>query len=244
LLEVNEAFCRMSGYSEQELLTMNIADIDVVETSSDVAAHTKRILEQGEHRFESLHRRKDGSTYPVEVSVQHKSVEGGQMVAFLRDITERKRVEADLRKFEHTLQEQKTTLEQKNAALRELLEQMGAEKSRIRDNIAANMEDVVMPLLAKLQLKGASRKYVKLLEHHLRDLTAPYARQMVTGITRHLTPRETEICNMIKSGLSSKDIAEMLGVSCQTVQRHRRNIRRRIGLTGKKQNLTSFLANS
>jgi DNA-binding CsgD family transcriptional regulator len=36
----------------------------------------------------------------------------------------------------------------------------------------------------------------------------------------------------------------MLGVACQTVQRHRRNIRRRLGLTGKKQNLTSFLADA
>jgi PAS domain S-box-containing protein len=96
VLEVNEAFCRMSGYREHELLAMAVADLEAVETGIDVATHIQKIAAQGADRFESRHRRKDGSTYAVEVSVQHSPLEEGQLFAFLRDITERKQSESQV----------------------------------------------------------------------------------------------------------------------------------------------------
>ncbi len=96
LLEVNDAYCRMSGYSAQELLTMRIPDLEVAEADDDTAAHIQKIMAQGEDRFESLHHRKDGSIFDVEVSVQHQPVGGGRFVVFLQDITDRKRTEEAL----------------------------------------------------------------------------------------------------------------------------------------------------
>ena len=90
-LEVNEAYCRMSGYSAQELLAMRVSDVEAVETPSDAVAHVQKVIAQGEDRFESRHRRKDGSVYDVAVNVQFRPVDGGQMVSFLQDITARKR---------------------------------------------------------------------------------------------------------------------------------------------------------
>ena len=63
LLEVNETYCRMSGYSEQELLAMSIPDLEVTETADDIAAHMQKVMAQGEERFETRHRRKDGSIF-------------------------------------------------------------------------------------------------------------------------------------------------------------------------------------
>jgi two-component system, cell cycle sensor histidine kinase and response regulator CckA len=100
LLEVNEAYCRMSGYSEQEALAMSVSGLEVVETPAATIARIHNIAAQGEQRFESRHRRKDGSIYDVEVSVQYRPAEGGQYVAFLRDITESKRTEEALRNSE------------------------------------------------------------------------------------------------------------------------------------------------
>ncbi len=97
LIEVNGAYCRMSGYSEQELLSMTISDIEVSETSADTSAHMQKVLTQGEDRFETLHRRKDGSCFTVEISVQYQPDAGGRLVAFLRDITDRKKAEDTLR---------------------------------------------------------------------------------------------------------------------------------------------------
>jgi PAS domain S-box-containing protein len=90
LLDVNETYCRMSGYSAQELLTMRITDLESIETAADITAHAQKVMAQGKDRFISRHRRKDGSFFDVEVSVQYRPYEGGQLVCFLQDITERK----------------------------------------------------------------------------------------------------------------------------------------------------------
>lgn len=96
ILDVNESYSRMSGYSVQELLTMNISDVEVNESSSDIQAHIARIKENNFDRFESKHRRKDGSIYDVEISIQYKEVENEMLVAFIRDITDRKLAEKSM----------------------------------------------------------------------------------------------------------------------------------------------------
>ena len=100
LLEVNQTYCEMSGYAEDELLTMHVRDLDVEESRDQVLAHVKSILLRGQDRFESLHRRKDGTVFNVEVSARCLATPTGQLVVFLRDITKRKLAEAALRHFE------------------------------------------------------------------------------------------------------------------------------------------------
>jgi PAS domain S-box-containing protein len=105
ILDVNEVYCRMSGYSEQELLTMNIADIEALHDAEMIAANIRKTMKVGPNRFESVHRRKDGSLFDVEISCQYQSIAGGQAVVFVRDITERKRAEQALRRSEAYLAE-------------------------------------------------------------------------------------------------------------------------------------------
>jgi PAS domain S-box-containing protein len=114
LLDVNETYCRMSGYSAQELLNMNISDLEIIETPEETSFHIRKIMMQGEDRFESRHRRKDGSIFDVEVSVQHRSGKGGRNVAFLRDITERKQAEEALHQANAILQ---TAMDQSAAGI-------------------------------------------------------------------------------------------------------------------------------
>ena len=103
LLEVNETYCRMSGYSARELLALRIPDLETAETADVVAAHIQKIMAAGEDRFESRHRRQDGSIFDVEVSVQYQAVEGGRLVVFLRDITDRKRAVEEREKLQARL---------------------------------------------------------------------------------------------------------------------------------------------
>lgn len=97
LLEVNESYCRMSGYSEEELLTMSISDLDVIEADGDTSSHVQKIMTHGSDRFESRHRRKDGTVFDVEVSTTFQPIEGGRIVVFLRDITHNHKLEEQLR---------------------------------------------------------------------------------------------------------------------------------------------------
>jgi PAS domain S-box-containing protein len=103
LVEVNEAYCRMSGYSEQELLTMSIADVEAAESPNEVVTHVQKVIAWGEERFETRHRRKDGIIFPVEISAQYKSPETGRIVVFLRDLTDRKQAEKEREELQDQL---------------------------------------------------------------------------------------------------------------------------------------------
>ncbi len=100
LLEVNNTYCQMSGYTEPELLGMSVSDLEAIETPGEIDAHFQKLIAQGEDRFESRYRRKDGSIFDVEISGQYRPDDGGQMIFFLRDITERKRAEEELQESE------------------------------------------------------------------------------------------------------------------------------------------------
>ena len=97
LIEVNDAYCRMSGYNAHELLKMRISDLDSCETDDEVAARMQGITATGKSRFITKHRRKNGTVFDVEISVQYREDGGGRVVAFLRDITDQIQAEKALR---------------------------------------------------------------------------------------------------------------------------------------------------
>jgi len=90
IIFTNDAYCRMSGYTRGEMLLMTIADLEAAENPEVVELHTNNIRQKGHDRFETRHRRKDGSLIELEVSVNRYKDEG-IVFSFLRDISERKR---------------------------------------------------------------------------------------------------------------------------------------------------------
>ncbi len=105
LLDVNEAYCRMSGYRRQQLIGMHLSDLEVAETPEQIDAHNRRIMARGQDRYVSQHRRSDGSFYDVEVSVSYLPGEGGRFSGFIRDITERKQAEERILRLNLELEE-------------------------------------------------------------------------------------------------------------------------------------------
>ncbi len=232
-LAVNNAITELSGYTPEEFIVKNMNDIYVDPDDR------KRILavfrKEGRVRnFETRFKIKDNRI--ITVLLNTDAIEFGDkrmILATVRDITEQKRTEGILEK-------QKESLEQKNAALSEILVQIEIEKNKIKKQIAANVDELILPIVKKLPKKGACRKNVQLLEHNLKSLTDSFG-LIITGNKARLTPKEIEICDMIKNGFSGKEIAEILSISLLTVNKHRRNIREKLGISNKDINLTSFL---
>jgi len=99
-LDVNEKACQDLGYTREELLGMTAYEIDSNGDPSYQAAFMEKLRAEGFIVTESLHRRKDGSVFPVEASVKHVQLDNSYLVTVARDITDRKKSEAALRESE------------------------------------------------------------------------------------------------------------------------------------------------
>lgn len=94
IIDVNEAYCKMSGYTKEELIGSSIFIHTVKEEEEGVLERTKKILETGSALFESRHQKKDGTAFDVEISVSVISDPDTIFINFIRDITERKQLES------------------------------------------------------------------------------------------------------------------------------------------------------
>jgi len=154
------------------------------------------------------------------------------------------RISADLELQEanRQLTLERQALQEANTALRILLSRIEQEKQEIHLDINTNVEKILMPILRALalQLPTAQMKYVEMLQANLEEITSPFIRQL--SLSYHsMTPTEITICNMIRNGMRTKEIAEMRGVSEATINRHREKIRRKLKITNQDVNLATCL---
>ncbi len=105
LVDANDSICQILGYSREELLVKSVSDIEVTETKEEIAEHVEKVIKGGYGRFETKHRCKDGRIVDVEVSANYLDVANGQFFVFVRDITERKKAEEELREYRQHLEE-------------------------------------------------------------------------------------------------------------------------------------------
>ena len=98
ILEANDTICRMLGYTRDELLRLSISEVEAREAPEEIAARIRQLISSGGALFQGRHRRKDGRIIDVEISVLHVAALGERFFAFVRDITERKTAEEQLRR--------------------------------------------------------------------------------------------------------------------------------------------------
>ncbi len=146
-------------------------------------------------------------------------------------------------RHEEQLQSDRDALEAKNIALREVLSTIESEKLSIRKEVATTVGDKLLPAFKKLLKHDGTvdKSYYSLIKDTLSELAESTSSML--PISTKLSPRELEIVSLLKTGASSKDIAESLDVALVTVQKHREVIRKKLGLTNRSVNLTSFLRN-
>ncbi|HEX7540425.1 MAG TPA: helix-turn-helix domain-containing protein [Syntrophales bacterium] len=150
--------------------------------------------------------------------------------------------EKELQEINKLLSLERLALQEANAALRAVLAKIEDEKKQIYRDMQVNIEKVIMPILHALSVEvpKAQRKYVEILRNSLEETTSPFISKVVNHY-HSLSPTEISVCNMIRNGMRTKDIAHLRGVSAATVNRHRENIRKKLRITNDQVNLATYL---
>ncbi|MEE4243036.1 MAG: LuxR C-terminal-related transcriptional regulator [Desulfopila sp.] len=163
------------------------------------------------------------------------------------DITEQIEAADKLRhtkeELEVQIEERTSELQRKNIALTEVLSLLEIEKQNLAQKVEVNVQRVLLPVIEKLIEKSSTidGRYLVLLKQNLEQLTSSIGLKL-SDMQYNLTPKEFELCTLIKSGFSVKEIAAMHNLSERTVETHRLNIRRKLGLTSVKTNLAAYLS--
>jgi DNA-binding CsgD family transcriptional regulator len=137
---------------------------------------------------------------------------------------------------------ERKALQETNAALRTVLSRIEDEKGAIKEAIMANVDKIIMPILHALEseVEPERKGYIRLLTRNLEEITSPLVNRLSRRFLK-LTPAERKTCNMIRMGLSTKEIADIRHVSPATVSRQRESIRQKLAITGRNVNLVTFL---
>jgi len=159
------------------------------------------------------------------------------------EVKERKKFEAALRRREQDLSAKSHLLEESNIALNVLLQRLKNEQKEAENMIAANIRQLILPHLDNLNCLGLTeiqKSHVGLIRTNISRLNASFLHNLTVQFAL-LTPREIQVANMIKDGMSSKDIAAILSISVRSVEFHRNHLRKKLGLSRQPSSLLSFL---
>jgi DNA-binding CsgD family transcriptional regulator/ligand-binding sensor protein len=149
----------------------------------------------------------------------------------------------ELKERAKELEIEKSNLEEANIAMKVLLKKREEDRKEIEYNILTNVRTLIDPYFDKIKktkLDSQQNAFLNIMESSLQELTSQFARK-ISIRELNLTPTEFQVANMIRHGNSSKEIAGIMNVSKRTVDAHRRNIRKKIGLVQKRTNLRSYL---
>jgi PAS domain S-box-containing protein len=185
---------------------------------------------------------KSGRPHTFLINVKHAAIGEGTTLYACRDITRLSQAEQALKAVNEELEVERATLREKNTALKEILGQIEDEKRRMASQLHLNINRMAIPILNALEEKTNpdGEYFVALLRNCLSDITSPFISKLESGFSG-LTPRELEICQMVKSGFASKQIAAALHTSVETVLKQRKTIRKKLGIANQKVNLVTHL---
>ena len=182
--------------------------------------------------------RADGQVFPIAVTIKRLPLPERPIFCFvIRDRSEQVALQELLR-------QEKSQRRELYITLRNLMKAFENEKKGLEGGISHKIETVLLPAIEKVRTEGnmeIRNSYLYIMREQLIHLTKGFSREL-EGRFLKLTRSEIRICQLIQEGHSSKEIANLMNVSFETVQVHRRNIRQKLGLRGRKVNLYNLLS--
>ena len=247
ILSCNDAASRTYGYEPGQMPGLNLETLLDKNYVPVVRKLFRRKLGSMDvpNPLEFLTYTRTGEAVWVEVNARGIR-ENGILVAIhgiARNITERKRMEEALKKREQELEEKSRNLEDVNTALTVLLKRREDDKAELEEKVICNVRELVLPYIENLKITRIDShqlNQLQILERNTNEIISPFLRTLSTKYP-NLTPMEIKVINFIREGRTTKEMAELLNASARTVEVHRDNIRRKLGLRNKKANLKSHL---
>ncbi len=189
----------------------------------------------------------ESAIYKMQVNpLKSVSMASDQYIFVLTNMTtqalQRETLERIVGEKTEALRREKAQLEEMNITLRNVLKSVGREHEEHASNLAAKVNTLVLPALERIESENdpAIRKgYVTVVKDQLTRLLPRDSGGM--PLLLKLTQMEMKVCQFIQSGHSNKDIADLLNLSVETIQTHRKSIRRKLGLHGRNISLYAHL---
>ena len=231
----NKRVTEITGYTQEELHDKPIRETIHPRDLRKVISQNKKRLEGQVVKYTYRLIDKGGDIKWLE-SVGTKILWEGRpaTLCFVTDLTDRLKAEKELN-------EKTKNLEEANTALHVLLKVREKDLDEIEERILKNVNELILPYIGKLRRLAAhsnsvSIKYVDILEKNISEIVSPFLKKISHQYTT-LTPREIEIAALVKEGKTSKDISEILNIAIETVNKNRKNIRKKMNLKNKTDNL-------
>jgi PAS domain S-box-containing protein len=246
-LDVNESFEHFTGHSREEMIGVSTLDLHHWKDPADRERLRAAVRERGFVRgFEARFFDKQGREHVGLLSADIIQL-GGEacLLTTARDVTAEVVALEGLERTTARLQEEHHALLDKNIALAQTLDHLQRDKNIYRHNLASRVDNLLRPMFAKLDAgKGRlAREDLRLLDQRLDMIATDHVEGLRDNLTR-LSPREREVCDFIRNGIPTREIAQRLGVSPDTVNKHRQSIRRKLQIDHRGINLASYLRSS
>lgn len=257
---VNKAFTRITGYSAVEALGKPVS---LLKSGRHEIAFYRHMWETIGHEHywqgEVWDKRKNGEVFPALMTITAViDAEGNtaNYVGSFSDFTLQKQAEQVLLDARKHLERQveKTAIElvnvqgeceEVNTALKVMIKMRRTENFDAKNLLTLELKQEVLPFLLRLKVGNNDAKQIRLidtLEANLQRLISTYGSSTnITSTYKNLTPKEIQVATMVREGFSTKVIASTLSLSPETISIHRKNIRKKLGLDSKSENLRSFL---
>ena len=161
----------------------------------------------------------------------------------LAGVIERKNIDMALQKKEKELEIKNNNLEDMNKALTVLLKKRDEDREELEEKVLFNVKELVIIYVEKLRNSGLDPRQdgiLDVLEYNLKSIISPFSRTLSSKYL-NLTPLEIKVSDLIRQGKTTKEIADVYNLSTRTIEFHRMNIRRKLGIKNKKANLRTSL---
>lgn len=166
-----------------------------------------------------------------------------QTIIVAKDITKQKQIINIARSQESRLNELTQECKNLKTAIDVIMNTINERQNEVKRNYCRNIEEMIFPMLDILKstsLNDHQKATIDVLEASLQTITESFSE--VLGADKYeLTQREIQIVNLIRLGKTTKQISEILHLSCKTVDYHRMNIRKRLNISNTKADLRSHL---